>query len=74
MNNEQFTEIESLIDSTLELINAEKESDETFDSDNSDYEEQAELLRTALTSVSVDDIKSNLSKEYVNYHIKGISK
>ena len=32
MNNEQFTEIESLIDSTLELINAEKESDETFDS------------------------------------------
>ena len=65
MNNEQFTEIESLIDSILELINVEKESDETFDTENSEYEDQAELLRTALTSISVDDIKDNLSKDYV---------
>ena len=65
MNNEQFTEIESLINSILELINAEKESDETFDTENSEYEDQAELLRTALTSISVDDIKDNLSKDYV---------
>ena len=65
MNNEQFTEIESLIDSILELINVEKESDETFDTENSEYEDQAELLHSALTSISVDDIKDNLSKEYV---------
>ena len=40
MNNEQFTEIESLIDNILELINVEKESDETFDTENSEYEDK----------------------------------
>lgn len=56
MNNS--SEIKLLIDNITELMNSNQ-------SDNSEYDEQSEILNTALISLSVNDIKSNLSKKYI---------
>ena len=56
MNNS--SEIKLLIDNITELMNSNQ-------SDNSEYDEQSEILNTALISLSVNDIKSDLSKKYI---------
>ena len=56
MNNS--SEIKLLIDNITELMNNNQ-------SDNSEYDEQSEILNTALISLSVNDIKSDLSKKYI---------
>lgn len=56
MNNS--SEIKLLIDNITELMNSNQ-------SDNSEYDEQSEILSTALISLSVNDIKSDLSKKYI---------
>ncbi len=56
MNNS--SEIKLLIDNITELMNSNQ-------SDNSEYDEQSEILNTALIPLSVNDIKSDLSKKYI---------